>query len=96
MPPISKPRGNGPRRCRCLTDATSSPRRSSRLICLIGKRRRHQSVSVLDHILEERPALAELCRLLAPDGALLLTLPCAAAGYDQYRDYDDVAMEFVR
>ena len=47
------------------------------------------SISVFEHIADERPALETVRRLLAPGGSLLLTLPCAATGYDQYRDYDE-------
>jgi SAM-dependent methyltransferase len=47
------------------------------------------SISVIEHIADERPALEEIRRLLAPGGSLLMTLPCAATGYDQYRDYDE-------
>ena len=42
------------------------------------------SISVFEHIVDERPALENVRRLLAPGGSLLLTLPCTAAGYDQY------------
>jgi SAM-dependent methyltransferase len=47
------------------------------------------SISVFEHITDERPALAKVWSLLAPGGTLLLTLPCTAAGYDQFRDYDE-------
>lgn len=47
------------------------------------------SISVFEHIAEDRRGLAVLRRLLAPGGTILLTLPCAAVGYDQYRDYDE-------
>jgi SAM-dependent methyltransferase len=47
------------------------------------------SMSVFEHVVEDSRALAEVRRLLAPGGTLLLTLPCAARGYDQYRDYDE-------
>jgi SAM-dependent methyltransferase len=47
------------------------------------------SVSVFEHIVDERPALENVRRLLGPGGSLLLTLPCTAAGYNQYRDYDE-------
>jgi SAM-dependent methyltransferase len=47
------------------------------------------SISVFEHIVDEGPALENVYRLLAPGGSLLLTLPCTAAGYDQYRDYDE-------
>ena len=47
------------------------------------------SISVFEHIAEERPALERVRRLLVPGGTLLLTLPCAANAYDQFRDYDE-------
>jgi SAM-dependent methyltransferase len=47
------------------------------------------SISVFEHIVDERPALENLRRLLAPGGSLLMTLPCTASGYNQYRDYDE-------
>jgi SAM-dependent methyltransferase len=47
------------------------------------------SISVFEHIADDRNALDALRRLLAPGGTILLTLPCAAVGYDQYRDYDE-------
>ncbi len=47
------------------------------------------SISVFEHIVNEGPALARVRSLLAPGGTLLLTLPCTAQGYDQFRDYDE-------
>ena len=47
------------------------------------------SVSVFEHIANEGPALARIRTLLAPGGTLLMTLPCTAAGYDQFRDFDE-------
>jgi SAM-dependent methyltransferase len=47
------------------------------------------SISAFEHIADETSALLKVRRLLAPGGTLLLTLPCAATGYDQYRDYDE-------
>lgn len=47
------------------------------------------SISVFEHIVNEGPALARVRSLLAPGGTLLLTLPCTAKGYDQFRDYDE-------
>jgi SAM-dependent methyltransferase len=47
------------------------------------------SISVFEHIVDEGPALQRIRRLLAPGGTLLMTLPCTAVGYDQFRDYDE-------
>ena len=47
------------------------------------------SISVFEHIVNEGPALARVRSLLASGGTLLLTLPCTAEGYDQFRDYDE-------
>jgi hypothetical protein len=47
------------------------------------------SISVFEHIVNEGPALAHVSSLLAPGGTLLITLPCTASGYDQFRDYDE-------
>ncbi len=47
------------------------------------------SISVFEHIANEGPALARVRSLLASGGALLVTLPCTAEGYDQFRDYDE-------
>jgi SAM-dependent methyltransferase len=47
------------------------------------------SVSVFEHIADEGPALARIRDLLSPGGTLLLTVPCAAVGYDQFRDFDE-------
>jgi SAM-dependent methyltransferase len=50
------------------------------------------SISVFEHIADEHHALTAVRRLLKPGGTALLTLPCAAAGYDQYRDYDEYGL----
>jgi SAM-dependent methyltransferase len=50
------------------------------------------SISVFEHIVDERAALKAVHRVLKPGGTLLLTLPCAASGYDQYRDYDEYGL----
>jgi len=47
------------------------------------------SISVFEHIANEGPALTRVRSLLAPGGTLLLTLPCTAVGYDQFRDFDE-------
>lgn len=50
------------------------------------------SISVFEHIVNEGPALTRVRRLIAPRGTLLLTLPCTAVGYDQFRDYDEYSL----
>jgi SAM-dependent methyltransferase len=47
------------------------------------------SISVFEHVVDDRRALVAVRRLLGPGGTLLLTLPCAAEGFDQYRDFDE-------
>jgi SAM-dependent methyltransferase len=50
------------------------------------------SISVFEHIADEQAALMAVRRLLKPGARLLLTLPCAADGYDQYRDFDEYGL----
>jgi SAM-dependent methyltransferase len=47
------------------------------------------SISVLEHIADDRSALRVIWQLIKPGGVLLLTLPCTAVGYDQYRDFNE-------
>lgn len=50
------------------------------------------SISVFEHTSNDTDALAAARRLLKPGGTFLLTLPCAASGYDQFRDYDEYGL----
>jgi SAM-dependent methyltransferase len=50
------------------------------------------SISVFEHVKDDREALLAVRRLLRPGGTLLLTLPCARVGYDQYRDFDEYGL----
>lgn len=45
-------------------------------------------ISVLEHILDPRPALRRLWNWLAPGGTLILTLPCAAEAAQVFVDFD--------
>lgn len=46
------------------------------------------SVSVLEHIPEDSEAVRAMWRCLAPGGRLLLTVPCANEGYEEYVSRD--------
>ncbi len=46
------------------------------------------SVSVLEHIPEDKEAVRAMWNHLAPGGRLLLTVPCANDGYDEYVSQD--------
>ncbi len=47
------------------------------------------SISVLEHIPEDRHAVAKMWQLLRPGGRLVLTVPCAAETSEQYIDRDE-------
>ncbi len=47
------------------------------------------SMSVLEHIPEDRQAVQKMWELLKPGGRLLLTLPCAAEASEQYIDRNE-------
>lgn len=49
-------------------------------------------VSVLEHIPEPRAAIEEIWQALAPDGVLVLSVPCARDGYDEYLDFDEYGL----
>ena len=49
-------------------------------------------VSVLEHIPEPRVAIEEIWQALAPGGALILSVPCARHGYDEYLDFDEYGL----
>jgi len=50
------------------------------------------SISVLEHIPEDRQAIQKIWELLKPGGRLLLTLPCAAKTSEQYIDQDEYGL----
>jgi SAM-dependent methyltransferase len=50
------------------------------------------SISVFEHIADEREALHALRTRLKPGGTALLTLPCAGRAYDQFREYDEYGL----
>lgn len=50
------------------------------------------SISVVEHIPDETPAICKIWKLLKPGGMLFLTLPCAAIGEEQYVDYNPYAL----
>lgn len=47
------------------------------------------SLSVVEHIPEDRQAIQKMWELLKPGGRLLLTVPCAARTSEQYIDHDE-------
>lgn len=47
------------------------------------------SISVIEHIPEDRAAVGRMWGLLRPGGRLLLTVPCAAEASEQYMDQDE-------
>lgn len=46
------------------------------------------SISVIEHIPDDREAIGKIWSLLKPGGRLILTLPCAAQGYALFTDVD--------
>ncbi|HLX96494.1 MAG TPA: class I SAM-dependent methyltransferase [Verrucomicrobiae bacterium] len=50
------------------------------------------SLSVVEHIPQDRQAISKMWELLKPGGRLLLTLPCAAEAYEQYIDRDEYGL----
>lgn len=51
------------------------------------------SVSVYEHIKDERAALLAAWGLLRPGGRLILTLPCAREPFEEYFDRDDYGVQ---
>jgi SAM-dependent methyltransferase len=50
------------------------------------------SISVLEHIPEDRAALERMWNLLKPGGKLLLSVPCAAEAFEEYIDFDEYGL----
>lgn len=46
------------------------------------------SLSVIEHIPENKPAIESIWQLLKPGGTLIVTVPCAARGYALYTNAD--------
>ncbi len=46
------------------------------------------SISVIEHIPENKPAIERIWRLLKPGGVLIITVPCSAHGYALYTNAD--------
>lgn len=50
------------------------------------------SISVLEHIPDDKEALTVMWRLLKPGGRLILTIPCARQALEQYVNRNDYAL----
>jgi SAM-dependent methyltransferase len=50
------------------------------------------SISVVEHIPEDRQAIEKMWQLLKPGGRLLITVPCAAKTLEQYIDRDEFGL----
>jgi SAM-dependent methyltransferase len=50
------------------------------------------SISVLEHIPEDRAALEKMWNLLRPGGKLLLSVPCAAEAFEEHIDFDEYGL----
>jgi SAM-dependent methyltransferase len=51
------------------------------------------SISVIEHIPDDKNAALEMWRLLKPGGRLLLSVPCAAVAEEQYIDVDQFGLQ---
>lgn len=51
------------------------------------------SISVVEHIAEDRQAIVKMWALLRPDGRLLITVPCSAQTSEQFIDYNEYGVE---
>lgn len=49
-------------------------------------------MSVLEHIVDDYAAVQAIWEMLMPGGRLLLSVPCAAAGLDEYSDLDEYGL----
>ncbi|MDZ4073460.1 MAG: methyltransferase domain-containing protein [Hylemonella sp.] len=50
------------------------------------------SMSVVEHIVDDRLAVRQMWDLLRPGGRLLITVPCAAVAYEEYMNQDDYGL----
>jgi len=46
------------------------------------------SLSVIEHIPDNKPAIEKIWRLLKPGGTLLITVPCSAQAYELHTNFD--------
>ncbi len=46
------------------------------------------SISVIEHIPDNKPAIEKIWQLIKPGGALIITVPCSARGYALYTNSD--------
>jgi SAM-dependent methyltransferase len=49
-------------------------------------------VSVLEHIPRPRAAIEAIWRALGPGGALIVSVPCAREGFDEYPDFNEYGL----
>jgi len=50
------------------------------------------SVSMVEHIPEDRGAIRKMCDVLKPGGSLLLSVPCAATEFQEYLDFNEYGL----
>ena len=53
------------------------------------------SMSVIEHISDDRAAIRKMWELLAPGGRLLITLPCAREAYEEYINQNDYQLNLA-
>jgi hypothetical protein len=70
------------RRCDFMSDVVDSVSLPEQSVDLVT------SISVLEHIPEDAGAVRRMWSLLKPGGRLILTVPCAAATFEEYVDQD--------
>ena len=52
------------------------------------------SISVVEHIPQDKQAIQQMWQLLKPGGKLILTVPCAAKASEQYIDRDEYQLKY--
>jgi len=70
------------RRCEFKSDVVEAISLAERSVDLVT------SISVLEHIPEDRNAMRKMWSLVKPGGRLILTVPCAAKASEEYIDQD--------
>lgn len=53
------------------------------------------SMSVIEHISDDKGAIQKMWELLKPGGRLLITLPCAASAYEEYMNCNDYELNHM-